>query len=281
MRRLIIFFLIAEFLSLSEAQCQTDGKDVSSELQKLFKALAESPGDSSRLRINDSITTIIDSYVRSDSVFKHRFNIRYLGQILSRDSKIKIVTWNLPLRNSKSRYYCYFINRTGKMNSVFRLNGNYREQPLRTDTIYSASDWYGALYYDIRPFKKDNHQYWMLLGVDYGNPSVTRKIIDVLSFTTAGDVQFGKKFFSDSGKMKYRVFIEYSSDAVVSMKFLSDKSIVFDHLVPFSGEKADDRAQYGPEYSYDGYNYEKGIWKFSPDVDVRNRKQAVRKQNRH
>jgi hypothetical protein len=273
MRKYMILFLVIQLFPVNTAKSQAPVHDTSAQLQDLFSRLANSTEDTDRLRINDSICSIVDSYVRSDSIFDHKFrNIRYLGEICPRNSKVKIVTWNLILRNSKSRYYCYFINRTGKQNSVYSLVGTYREDTPRTDTIYSRSDWYGALYYDIRPLKKDNKLYWMLLGVDYGNPSVTRKIIDVLSFIGNGDIILGRKWFSDSADDKFRVVIEYSSDAVISMKFLSDKSIVFDHLVPFSAKQAESRSQYGPEYSYDGYNYEKGVWKFKPDVEVRNKK---------
>ncbi len=273
MKKYLILLLIVGLFRFMAAESQPASSDTSIRLQGLFNRLAAGTSDAEKLRINDSIINIIDKYVRSDTVLKHKFrNIRYLGQISTRDSKLKIVTWNLILHDSKSRYYCYFINGNGKHNSVYKLTGPYREEPVRSDTVYSMSDWYGALYYDIRPLKKDNQLYWILLGVDFGNPTVTRKIIDVMSFTPGGDIVLGKKWFTDSGKTNYRVVIEYSSDAVVSLKFLSDKSIVFDHLVPFASSQEDSREHYGPEYSFDGYSYEKGMWKFRSGVNVKNKK---------
>ncbi len=59
-------------------------------LEELFDRLTGNYNDTERIRINDSIRIILDSYVKSDSVFKHRFtNLRYLGQIMSPDSLLK------------------------------------------------------------------------------------------------------------------------------------------------------------------------------------------------
>jgi hypothetical protein len=251
---------------------QTPVSGTSSALQKLFSSLITSTRDSDRIRVNDSIKYIIDSYAESDSVLRHRFyNLRYLGQISSPDSRLKIITWNLLLNNSKSKYYCYFINRSGKKNFIYKLSGEYNEKPVRTDTTYSEGDWYGALYYDVRPVKKDNQLSWMLLGIDYGNPVVTRKIIEVLSITPEGKLVFGKKWFVAGEETKYREVLEYSPSAVISLKFMSDKSIVFDHLVPISPAFSDNREHYGPDFSYDSYNFEKGIWRMKLNVDVRNK----------
>lgn len=272
-KRAILCFPLL-FLIFTNLGGQETEKFTEQTLKDLFDRLSITSDDSSRISINDSIDNFIGLYVRSDSVFKYKFrNIRYLGQILSEDGHVKIINWNLLLRNAKSRYYCYFINRTGNTNSVYRLIGSYREEPVRTDAMYSDSDWYGALYYEVRPFKKENHLYWILLGVDYGNPSITRKIIDIVEFQPERRMTFGRKIFISNLDTTYRALVEYSSEAVVSLKFNSDKAIIFDHLVPVSSEFRNNRDQYGPEYSYDGYVLDKGFWRFRENVDMRNKRQ--------
>jgi hypothetical protein len=273
MRRIILIFIIAIAIPCADAYSQNLKTDISSTLRDLFSRLPTSREDNERIRINDSINFIIEGYAGSDSVFAHKFtNVRNLGQIHSHDSQLKILTWNLLLDSSKSRYYCYFIHRSGKENIVSKLEGLYREEPVRDDTIYSEKDWYGALYYDLRDVKKDKQTYWVLLGIDYGNPSITRKIIDILSFTPEGRVILGKKLFVSGNLTKYREVLEYSSDAVMSLKFHNDKSIIFDHLVPVSTALKGKKEFYAPDYSYDAYNLEKGMWRFKANVDVRNKK---------
>ncbi len=119
--------------------------------------------------------------------------------------------------------------------------------PVRTDTTYNEKDWYGALYYDLRPLKKENKGSWMILGIDYGNPSVTKKIIDVLTFTREGGLIFGKKWFAEGDAVKFREVLEYSHTAVISLRFISDKKIVFDHLVPIDPAMKGNREFYAPD----------------------------------
>lgn len=273
MKKTIPYLIFFIFLHTAPLRAQIPAKDTPQILEELFERLVDNYNDSDRIRINDSIRLTLDGYVKSDSVFTYRFtNLRYLGQIMSPDSLLKIVTWNLVLENAPGRYYCYFIHKqeSGKINKIYRLSVGYNENPVRTDTTYSEPDWYGALYYDIKPYNIENKYCWVLLGIDYGNSFISRKIIDVLSFSKDGSIVFGRKWFVSGDEKKYRDVFEYASNAMMSLRFRSDSSIVFDHLVPFSSAHKDDRQYYGPDYSFDAYNFENGIWKLKINVDVRN-----------
>ena len=275
MRYFILCFCIILTISTGHARAQSEIKDTPRTLEKQFSRLSKYPADNERLRINDSIRSIIDSYVRSDTVLKHRFNnIRNLGQITSPDNLIKIVTWNLVLDSGQSRYYCYFIRKAerGKINKVYALSAPYRDEPIRTDTIYYQKNWYGALYYDIKPCPTDNNISWVLLGINYSNPLVSTKMIDVLSFTPEDSIIFGRKWFVTGEDVRFRDVFQYSSTGIMSLRFKTDKSIIFDHLVPISPEYANDRQYYGSHYSFDAYNFKNGLWKLSVNVDVRNKK---------
>jgi hypothetical protein len=273
MRSSFIYLIILILLSSGISRAQVTQNDTPQVLEELFNRLVDNYNDSSRIVINDSIRLLIGKYAESDTVFTTRFsNLRYLGQITSPDSLLKIITWNLVLENEPGRYFCYFIRRDnpGKKNKVYSLSARYNENPVKTDTTYTISDWYGALYYDIKPYETDNKRCWIMLGLDYGNPYISRKLIEVLSFTPQDSIEFGRKWFSSGEGTKYRAVFEYASNAAMSLRFKSDSSIIFDHLVPFSPAKKGDRQYYGPDYSIDAYNFEKGLWKLAIDVDVRN-----------
>jgi hypothetical protein len=274
MNRISAYLIIVLLFSAAEGKSQVISEETPLLLENLYDRLIDNYDDNSRIRINDSIKTIIESYVASDTVFTHRFtNLRYMGQITSPDSLLKIVTWNLVLSTNTNRYFCYLIKKSeaGEKNRVYRLTSSYREEPVLTDTTYSEPDWYGALYYDIKPYQVANRKCWILLGIDYGNPFISRKIIEVLSFDSDGSIIFGKKWFASGDKIKYRDVFEYASNGMMSLRFSSDKSIVFDHLVPFSPSLKDDRQYYGPDYSFDAYNYENGLWRLIINVDARNK----------
>jgi hypothetical protein len=273
MKKIFLYLIIIlSFVSVPSAG-QKLTKSTTRSLEDLFGKFLETNNDSSRVKINDSIEVIIDSYVKSDSVFRHKFrNVRYLGQIMSRDSAIKIVTWNLMLAHNPSKYMCYVIRRQkGGNNNVYKLVTDYKQEPIKTDTTYTQKDWYGALYYEVRPFTIDGLTCWILLGIDYGNIDISRKLIDVLSFTPDDSLLFGKKWFDSGNKVKFREVFEYASNGMMSLRFKSDSSIVFDHLVPFSPEKKDDRQYYGPDYSNDAYNFIKGLWSLIINIEMRNK----------
>jgi len=46
--------------------------------------------------------------------------------------------------------------------------------------------------------------------------------------------------------------------------------IVFDHLSPSKPSLVGVYEFYGPDFSYDGYKFEKGMLELYPDIDIRN-----------
>ena len=273
MRRIVLHLIIIAFVSV-QVKSQTTNHNVSAGLEKLFTRLEKIYDDDTRIRINDSIRFIIDSYAASDSVFEHQFTgIRHLGQITSSNNKLKIITWNLILQSSANRYFCYFIKKGEHKtkNIIYRLTGLNSGIPVRTDTTYSEENWYGALYYDLRPVKIKKDICYVLLGIDFGNTIVNRKIIEVLSFTRDGGMILGMKWFDTGNEIKFREVFEYDATGVMSLKFLSGKSIVFDHLVPLSPGTKEEQQSFGAEYSFDSYTYKNGLWKFKKNIDVRNK----------
>jgi hypothetical protein len=275
MKKIIACLLLLFFVSAGIVKGQIPADSIPVNLEKLFGRLRSVSEDSIRLRINDSINVLIEDHIASGLVFRRTFrNLRYLGQITSSDSLIKIITWNLVLTNQPGRYFCYLIRRSvdGNANKIYRMEKIYNDKLISADAIYSRSDWYGALYYDIRPFISASKQCWILLGINYSNLHMTRKVIDVLSFTPADSIVFGRKWFNSGGSVNYRHVLEYSSGAVISVRFRPDKSVIFDHLVPLPPSPGDDRIYFGPDYSYDAFIFRNGLWNLTINVDARNNK---------
>jgi hypothetical protein len=263
-----IHFILALIL-FSTLKGHSQSKDISIILKNLYDRILYSNNDVEKLRLNDSIHLLIDNYVTSDSVFVHKFsNLRYLGQITSPDSKLKIINWNLILRDGSNKYFCYLIRKgeKGKGNKVYKLNGSHSDNPIKTNRSYSEKDWYGALYYAIKPYKND----YVVLGIDNSSLFQTRKIIDVLSFTPEGGLLFGKSCFIKGKETKLREVLEYSSEGVVSLRFKSQKLIVFDHLDVFSAGHENNTESYGAGLSFDGYKLKKGNWEFISNIDAKN-----------
>jgi hypothetical protein len=275
MKKIILIIPIILFSSAGLLSGQVQSAAPAS-LERLFIRLRSATEDSVRLRINDSVRVIIDGYANSDSVFSNAFrDVRNLGQILSPDRQVKIITWNVVLDNDSGRYFCYFIKKgvNGAANSIYALDKKYDPRPIATDTTCAQSDWYGALYYDIRPYKASGKQCYVLLGINYSDPMVTRKVIDVLIFTSSNYLIFGLKWFNTGKGTYFRHVFEYASNGVMSLRFSSSNSIVFDHLVPVPTLANEGRILYGSDYSFDGYLLKNGIWNLTLNIDARNNKQ--------
>ncbi len=246
------------------------------QLEKYFAQLRTNIPSAQKILVSDSIRNIIEPYAMSDSVFDHQFTtVKSLGQFTSPDSLLKIINWNFVAVDGKNRYYCYFIYRPekDKQPSFIFLNREYDINSPGENDIYSPSTWYGAIYYDVRPFIFMGERHYMLLGIDYGNPFITRKIIEPLKIVSGDSLVFGVECLTDGKQIKKRVIFEYSATALMSLKFESDTMIVFDHLSPFSPELKGNRQFYGPDFSFDAFFLDKnGIWRLIEDIDIRNRK---------
>lgn len=243
-------------------------------LFRLFEGIMQTSSPDTRIRLNDSLAAIIDSYVRSDSVFAHRFTgLRNLGQIVSQDSKVKLVTWNLVLPDGSNKYFLYIISRDGNKRTppvVSRLEGENLTRKPDTMKVYNADDWYGALYYDIKTFRSQGRKYYLILGLDFGVSRFNRKIIDILSFDGNKQPNFGYLCFSRDGKLKSREVIEYNNEGVVSLRMNSAREIIFDHVVAYSAGHEGLADSYGAGLSFDSYSLKRGLWHFRVNVDIRN-----------
>jgi hypothetical protein len=271
-KELLIFILFFGMIPLTG---QTGLRDTPLILEDLYKRITDTKDESEKLRLNDSIKLIISSYAASDSVFIHRFEtLRYLGQIISPDMKLKIITWNVFMRNSPNRYFCYIVRKGERKqkNSVYFLAGQNHEEPIRTDITYNSGNWYGALYYAIQPFRKKRQTHYILLGLDYGNINVARKLIDVLSFTSGGDLLFGLDCIEKNNVTRQREVFEYSPEGIVSLRMETPKKIVFDRVTTISTGHGDGSELSGAGITFDAYVFKRGSWRFISDVDVKNKK---------
>ena len=48
------------------------------------------------------------------------------------------------------------------------------------------------------------------------------------------------------------------------------KMIVFDHLSPSSPSLKGKYEYYGPDFTYDGFSFKKGIWHYRKNLEMRN-----------
>jgi hypothetical protein len=275
MRQKAFYIILTALLLVPAMKIKSQQPESGEILQELFYRIVDTRNNEERIQLNDSIIKIIDKYVESERVLDHRFtDLRYLGQILSPDSRLKIITWNLNLTDGTNKYFCYVIRKTkkGKPNEIFKLTAVNMDEPPSINTTYSEENWYGALYYAVQPFRYKRETCYVLLGLDYTNLLVSTKIIDVLTFTEDGGIIFGKDCFIKEGEKRFRELLKYSSDGVAILRFNNRKSIIFDHLVPVSQVRRNSPEYYVPEFSFDAYVLKKGMWRFKENFEPKMRR---------
>ena len=68
-----------------------------------------------------------------------------------------------------------------------------------------------------------------------------------------------------------RIVFEYSSEVAMTLRYDENLGkIVFDHLAPLHPIYHEVYQFYGPDGSYDAFEFREGIWVKQEDVDARN-----------
>lgn len=236
----------------------------------LQKKLYNEKNDSISAKWNLKFIQLWEEVLSNQASFSYPFDsLIEIGRLYSPDNSFRIIHWNLEFENGTHGYYGFIqsYNKKNKQFELFKLNDFSDEIKYPETFIGNHNKWMGMLYYKIIPCNK----YYLLLGLDLNDKLSRKKIIDVLSFKENGDPQFGKSVFKFPKKDPKRLQFEYSSDLVMTLKYLEEKQlIVFDHLAPREKFLEGQFQFYGPDFSYDGLQYQKGKWKYIEDLDVKN-----------
>ena len=108
-----------------------------------------------------------------------------------------------------------------------------------------------------------------MLGWDGNDDFTTKKIIDVVTFSNNSKPKFGSEFKLEEKSQKRMIF-EYNAQAQMLLQYNEImKMIVFDHLSPSNPKFEGNFRYYGPDFSYDGFYFDDGVWIYKPDIDFR------------
>ena len=233
-----------------------------------YKMIIESPEDN-RYKASEVFYDKFDSVLSVEGSFDYPFSsLEKIGKIYSPDHRLRVFTWNIPVDLSGNIYYgiiLFYSEITGKHRIVL-LN---RLDSLPYDV--GLTSWIGSLYYSIIETKHAGRKYYTLLGFDLNNPLSNKKVIEVISIDDFDRLYFCKNLLQYQGKLVDRIVFEYNEKAVMSLQYNDTmKMIVFDHLSPSKPSLTDQYEFYGPDFTYDGLKWEKGIWVYYSNIDVTN-----------
>ncbi|MCQ2208084.1 MAG: hypothetical protein MJZ02_07700 [Paludibacteraceae bacterium] len=251
-------------------------------LTELFDALRNSGNDSLSNAISQQIGEELGQLLQNDSTFDYRFDeLRNMGKCYSDDKNLRIYTWNYPLSDKTYGYGGYLQMKPSKKRAKqhvkpIPLNTNGNAYTPSTGNKIATNNWYGALYYNAILAKKDGNEYYILLGWGGGDALTDFKVAETLKLSKNGkQATFGSVSpFKGTGRASNRIVLQYNNDARVSLTYDKDnKRIVMDHLSPSEPFYTGIYSYYGPDFTYDAYQFDKksqGQWKLVENIDAKN-----------
>lgn len=190
-----------------QAIAQTDYSKIYSEADfKMIQSYEDSIDVLSGLMLHD--TSASSRYVSCKYMIKHlvralkvknsfqysfpqfeRLSIQY-----PEDSSFRIFTWQLFVDSDDYRYFGAIQLNNGDL-KLIPLSDRSQAIPNPAKTLTTNSDWYGAIYYNIKTVESTAHgKYYLLFGYDSNNFFTHRKIIEAMQIKD-GKAYFGMPVF--------------------------------------------------------------------------------------
>jgi hypothetical protein len=201
-------------------------------------------------------------------------SLQTISKLYAPDSSFRIFTWQI-----KKDVYVFMQRGAIQMRTE---DGSLKLFPLHDvsmfttkpqDSVRTANNWIGAIYYRIIQKSVNGKNIYTLLGFDDFTINSNKKWMDILTFNEEGQPVFGGPYFSfknDSAKankkLVQRFYIEYKKEAVTTFNYDSSLNmIVYDHLISES-EEPNRKETFVPDGDYEAFSWQNGQWLHIPKI---------------
>lgn len=276
MRILLFLFLLP--LSIQAQITSQNLEQLKKHEQELAALSYRIVNDSSQNLRADACFTFIPKLVEALKVkgsFEYPFDSLNISILKAEDNTFRIFSWQLRWGNGLFRQYGAIQINTSEGLKLFPLFDNSDSLAHVEQLTLHPENWYGALYYNIYPFKLKGKPYYLLFGFDQNDLWSSKKLIDVLHFEKGTPV-FGAPVFeiadtAGNTTTLHRFVLEYRKDAGVSLNYNeTEKMILFDHLVAPEERLADLKFTFIPDGTYEGFKQKKGKWQHVEKINTIN-----------
>jgi hypothetical protein len=266
----IAFFVLASMRVSSQMLSKTEKKEFErrqDSLRKFAYNIVFAQEASDRFRSDSQFVKMLVRALKLKNSFYYPFDsIVTVSHIYSPDSAFRIFTWEM-----KKDEYIYFQRGAIQMRTpdgslkLFALHdaSSFTKNPL--DSVRTANNWIGAIYYRIVLKMVNNKKIYTLLGFDDYTVNSTKKWMDILTFNDNGEPFFGGPYisFKEDTAVKptqKRFNIEFKKEASVTFNYDPQMDmIVYDNLISETNEpKLKDT--YIPDGDFEGFKWKDGQW---------------------
>ncbi len=280
---LYILLLIPNFTFAKKIEIDTFLVRKENDLVLLLDILRKSK-DNSELDYNNlNFEEELKEVLKAPGILEYPFDkLTTISTIKSPDGVFRVFNWNIENENQIHSHFCYVVKKgRGGKNQIIRFKEDKFTLGPRPDGMLTPNRWYGGLYYKIVPIQVGRKTMYTMFAYNGGNRSSNKKILDVFWFK-GKSLRLGYPIFQDERneeELHRRVFMEYSEKATVSVRYESGlNKIVFEHLMPETGNLKGMYEYYIPDMSYDAYFWENNFWNYQADIIVGNDKEKSRRE---
>ncbi len=243
-------------------------EQIEAEVATLQLRIGEAPTDEERLRASEQMKEVLISSFEMEEMFNRTFPTwNKLGTLISPDNAFRLFNWNIPMKDGSYKYCALILFPDKKYR---QLNGGKSLTANDERRVFTADDWYGALYYHIMPVKHRGDTFYTLMGWDGHNALSNKKMLDAMWFDKKNEPRFGKAVFNHGGKdNRMRRVFEYTKSGNMTLAYLPEKEVlVYNVLIPKPGATEGNYSMYMAGTEYDGYRLKGGEWQHEEGVDM-------------
>lgn len=268
-------------------------------LKKLAVIIVKSQDERLKYEANEKFNDILDEVLHIKKSFNYPFDSlnNLVARIVPPDKRFRIFNWVIAKSDGTCDYYAVMqlYNESKKSYDVIFFKDKSSDISVPESQTLTPDHWYGALYYKIIHTNFQNVDYYTVLGWNANNALAYQKIIEVITIRSGNRVFLGAPIFRYGKEKPKRIIFEYSSKAIMNLKYdsqqykekrklkkpvkskwyevvdVKSEMIVFDRLVPIDPSMEGQRQFYVPETNiYDAFVFINGKWVFTEDIDARN-----------
>ncbi|MCY7421625.1 MAG: hypothetical protein LH478_07765 [Chitinophagaceae bacterium] len=237
-------------------------------MKQYSRAMITDPNSSQRFIADSIFIRMLVKSLRNPHSFYYPYDsIETVSRIYAPDSSFRIFSWQFNRDDSYFRQRgAIQMRTTDGLLKLFPLldMSEFTEAPQ--DSVRTATNWVGAIYYGMVMKTFNDKKYYTLLGFDDNNAKSTRKWIEVLTFNGAGQPRFGGPYFAlQSAKQPManqnaRFCLEYKKEGKARLNYDAEMDmIVYDHLVS-EDNTPDKKYTLVPDGDYEGFKWDNGRW---------------------
>ncbi|MFO7790700.1 MAG: hypothetical protein R6V32_09020 [Bacteroidales bacterium] len=240
------------------------------EINQHMKDASEYTDDTASIEANNHATELLREIFDEPDAYSYNYDsLEHITILESENGKLRIFTWNLLYDNLTHDFFGFiqYMN-DDKEYDYYELKDKSIPDPEESGNYDEPEKWYGAIYYELIEKQHRNNTIYTLLGWKGQDALVQQKVIETLKFNWRDIPEFGGRRFRVVREKMDRFIFRYSIKTQMILRWNEKNDIIVcDHLSPGNPKRKGKYEYYGPDFSYDAFEFKKGKWFYKSNID--------------